>query len=129
MMDLMPLGSIPAFDPGSTGNLVVEDVKSEDVVPLPEDLHAGGSIAIGVDLEIELGHQGNQRGKWPGMGLNHRRGAFQAPALPTELPGLETNGQRRIRTADTGTFNPVLYQLSYLTQESEKPRDREVARL
>jgi hypothetical protein len=31
-----------------------------------------------------------------------------------KMPSLRCGAQRRNRTADTGIFNPLLYQLSYL---------------
>jgi hypothetical protein len=45
---------------------------------------------------------------------------------PTER-SLEDGGQGRNRTADTGIFNPLLYQLSYLATETP-PRSLELHR-
>ena len=48
--------------------------------------------------------------------------AVQSPAAPAsfenrlELQGVRNGGQGRNRTADTGIFNPQLYQLSYLAR-------------
>ena len=51
---------------------------------------------------------------WSGKrGSNPRPSRWQRDALSTELFP-QIGGQRRDRTADTGIFSPLLYQLSYL---------------
>ena len=52
--------------------------------------------------------------KWRPVDSNHRTQRerfYRPPRLATSL-GLQ-NGARRNRTADTRSFNPLLYQLSY----------------
>ena len=51
--------------------------------------------------------------------MRERRGAKRkrGHTEPVQPLDLNTGGQGRNRTADTGIFNPLLYQLSYLAEE------------
>ena len=60
--------------------------------------------------------------KWSGKrGSNPRPLPWQGSALSTELFPQKTGGQRGNRTPDTGIFSPLLYRLSYLTDNFWRP--------
>ena len=113
------------------------------------DVRAAGLRVSGGESEAAGGH-------WSRWDSNPRPLACHASALPTELrprgmlpvvccrrprgrmcaaPRAAT-GQGRIRTADTGIFSPLLYQLSYLTascsghpERRRRPGDRQACRM
>ena len=52
-----------------------------------------------------------------------RRTRLKAKGLPRGKPLLGNGGRGRNRTADTGIFNPLLYQLSYSARKAlDRPR-------
>ncbi len=44
------------------------------------------------------------------------------PLKSCDIRGLEYGAQGRNRTADTGIFNPLLYQLSYLGESGREEK-------
>ena len=56
---------------------------------------------------------------------NPKERIYSPPRLASSLP-FQKNGARRNRTADTWSFNPLLYQLSYRANSQIKLREQDL---